>query len=237
MMNAGFSSELNGALVKLITLEPDLVEIISLTLKMSFSSVFISTAIGLPLGAALALFRFRGHTACLVLLNTCMSFPPVVIGLLVYLLLSRMGPLGVLGLLYTPTAMVFAQVLLITPIVAALSRQTIDDLWQLYREPLLSMGATKLHAIFTLLWEARLRLLTTVLAGFGRAISEVGAVMIVGGNIEHYTRVMTTAISLETSKGNLELAMALGILLIALALLINIFAQTIKILTIRAQAD
>lgn len=231
MNSTSFLNEFSASLIKLITLDSTLLEIVLLTLKMSFSSVFISITLGLPLGAALALFRFPGHHACVILINTCMSFPPVVIGLIVYVCLSRIGPLGVLGLLYTPKAMVIAQVLIITPIVAALSRQTIDDLWQLYREPLLSMGATRLHAVFTLLWEARLALVTTVLAGFGRAISEVGAVMIVGGNIEHYTRVMTTAIALETSKGNLELAMALGVLLILLALFINIFAHVVKTLS------
>ena len=180
--------------------------------------------VGLPLGGMLALYRFRGRGALVVTLNALMGLPPVVVGLAVYLLLSRSGPLGVLGLLYTPTAMVIAQCILVTPIVAALGRQVVEDLWAQYGEQLRSLGATRGRALWTLLWDGRFSLATVVLAGFGRAVAEVGAVLIVGGNIEHATRVMTTAIALETSKGNLDLALGLGVILIALALLVNAVA-------------
>jgi len=200
----------------------DLWEIIGLSLRVSLTSVAISTLLGLPLGALLAVKRFRGHHAITILVNTMMSLPPVVVGLFVYILLSRSGPLGVFGLLFTPTAMVIAQTVLITPIVVALSRQHFQQEWERVGEQLRSFNIGTMDALPTLFWETRAALTTVVLAGFGRAIAEIGAVMIVGGNIDHLTRVMTTAIALETSKGNLELAMALGIVLLTLALLVNV---------------
>ncbi len=198
-----------------------LLEIIWLSLRVSVTAVLIACAFGLPLGAALAVARFPGRGAIVTLLNALMGLPPVVVGLMVYLILSNAGPLGVLGLLYTPTAMIIAQTLLVTPIVAALTRQVIEDLHGEYDEQLRSLGVERLAATATLLWDGRYSLLTVALAGFGRAIAEVGAVMIVGGNINHVTRVMTTAIALETSKGELGLALALGIILVGLAVFVN----------------
>ncbi|MEH6358997.1 MAG: ABC transporter permease [Pseudomonadales bacterium] len=199
----------------------DLWEIIGLSLKVSLIAVIISTILGLPLGALLAVKRFRGHHAITITMNTAMSLPPVVVGLFVYIMVSRAGPFGVFGLLYTPTAMVIAQVVLITPIVVALSRQHLQLEWERIGDQLRSFNIGKMAALPTLFWETRAALTTVLLAGFGRAISEIGAVMIVGGNIDHLTRVMTTAIALETSKGNLELAMALGVVLLVLSLLVN----------------
>jgi tungstate transport system permease protein len=209
------------ALSLLVGLDPDLLEIVGLSLRVSVTALVLAAIIGLPLGGALAVFRFRGRGVAVVALNALMGLPPVVVGLLVYLVLSRSGPLGSLGLLFTPTAMVIAQFVLITPIVAALGRQVVADLWNEYEEQLRSLGATPGRALPTLLWDGRHSLLTTVLAGLGRAIAEVGAVIIVGGNIAHVTRVMTTAIALETSKGDLALALALGIVLLLLSLAIN----------------
>lgn len=208
-------------------LEPELLSIVGLSLRVSLTAVLIGTLIGLPLGAFLALTRFPGRNACIVVLNACMGLPPVVVGLVVYLILSRSGPLGALGWLFTPAGMVMAQVVLITPIVAALSRQTVADLWGEYEEQLRSLGLTPLKAIATLLWDGRFSLSTAVFAGFGRAIAEVGAIIIVGGNIAGYTRTMTTAISLETSRGDLALAMALGIVLLAIAIGINAAATVL----------
>jgi tungstate transport system permease protein len=205
----------------IIARDSDLLEIVLLSLQVSLTAVGIASIIGLPLGAAVALFRFPGRRAIAVLLNALMGLPPVVVGLIVYLMLSRSGPLGVLGLLFTPSAMIVAQSILVTPIIAALSRQVVEDLWAEYWEQLSSLGASPRRAIWTLLWDGRFSLVTAVLAGFGRASAEVGAVMIVGGNIDHVTRVMTTAIALETSKGDLALALGLGIILIALSLVIN----------------
>jgi len=202
-------------------LDADLVEIVGLSLKVSLTAVGIAALIGLPLGAAVALFRFPGAGLLTIVLNAMMGLPPVVVGLVVYLLISRAGPLGVLELLFTPAAMIFAQVLLVMPIIAALTRQVVIDLWEEYDELLLSLGIGRGRAIGTLLWDGRFRVLSVVLAGLGRAMAEVGAVMIVGGNINHVTRVMTTTIALETSKGNLTLALGLGIILLALSLLIN----------------
>jgi tungstate transport system permease protein len=210
-----------SAISLVATLDADLVEIVGRSLEVSLSAVAIASAAGLPLGAAVALFRFPGRRALAVLLNALMGLPPVVVGLIVYLMLSRSGPLGVFGLLFTPTAMIVAQSILIMPIVAALARQVIEDLWAEYSEQLRSLGATPGRAIWTLLWDGRFSLVTAVLAGFGRASAEVGAVMIVGGNIDHVTRVMTTAIALETSKGDLALALGLGLILIALSLAVN----------------
>ena len=215
------SASFATALHLIATLDPGLVEIVGLSLAVSLSAVALATAIGLPLGAAVALFRFPGRRLAAALLSAFMGLPPVVVGLIVYLLLSRAGPLGTLGLLFTPAAMVIAQCVLVTPIVAALARQTIADLNEEYDETLSTLGAGPLARVATLLWDGRYALLTAVLAGFGRASAEVGAVMIVGGNIDHVTRVMTTAIALETSKGNLALALGLGLILIALSLAIN----------------
>ena len=203
------------------TLDPSLIEVVGLSLRVSLAAVAIAAIIGLPLGAAIALFRFPGRTGSVVLINALMGLPPVVVGLTVYLLLSRSGPLGVFGLLYTPTAMIIAQTVLVTPIIAALSRQIIEELWAEYADQLRSFGADRRSAIPTLLWDARAQLGTSVLAGFGRASAEVGAVIIVGGNIDHLTRVMTTAIALETSRGDLGLALGLGFLLVLLSVVVN----------------
>lgn len=195
--------------------------IVGLSLAVSLSAVAVAAVVGLPLGAWLALARFPGRGAIVVLVNAFMGLPPVVVGLAVYLLLSRSGPLGNLGILFTPTAMIVAQAILIVPIIAALARQTIDDLWTEYRDELSAMDVGPLGRITTLLWDARFSLLTALLAGFGRAAAEVGAVMIVGGNIDGFTRTMTTAIALETSKGNLPLALGLGLILVTIVLAIN----------------
>lgn len=201
--------------------DPDLLEIIGLSLTVSLSAMVISSVLGLAIGAVVAVLRFPGRGAVLVLMNSLMGLPPVVVGLAVYLMLSRAGPLGVLQLLYTPTAMIIAQSILITPIIAALSRQVLEDLYSEYAEQFRSLCVPTHTAIGALLWDARYSLLTVALAGFGRAVAEVGAVIIVGGNIAHLTRVMTTAIALETSKGDLALAMALGIVLLAIAIFVN----------------
>jgi len=215
--------------VRLIAaLDPELAGIILLSLRVSMTAVLVSAAIGLPLGAALAIGRFPGRQVIVVVLNAFMGLPPVVVGLVVYLLLSRAGPLGELGILFTPAAMIVAQTLLITPIVAALARQVVEDAWREYEEQLRSLGARWHDAVATLLWDTRYSLMTVLLAGFGRAAAEVGAVMIVGGNIAGVTRVMTTAIALETTKGDLPLALALGMVLIALVLAINVAAYSIR---------
>lgn len=215
------------SLQMMLHLDPGLLRIIGLSLQVSLTAVAIGSIIGLPLGALLALTDFPGRHACIVVLNACMGLPPVVVGLVVYLLLSRSGPLGALGWLFTPIGMVVAQVVLITPIVAALTRQTVTDLWIEYEEQLRSLGLTPLKAIATLLWDGRFSLSTAVFAGFGRAIAEVGAIIIVGGNIAGVTRTMTTAITLETSRGDLALAMALGIVLLTIAIGINAAAATL----------
>jgi tungstate transport system permease protein len=216
-----FSQALVTAIGLIGGLDADLAEIIFLSLRVSLSAVAIAALIGLPLGAVVALFHFPGRGVLAVALNTMMGLPPVVVGLGLYLLLSRSGPLGVLSLLFTPTAMIIAQAILVTPIVAALTRQTVADLWSEEGEQLRSLGAGPWRAVPILLWDGRFSLLTAVVAGFGRASAEVGAVMIVGGNIDHVTRVMTTTIALETSKGNLVLAMALGMVLLAISLSVN----------------
>lgn len=208
--------------------DPQLVQIVSLSLCVSFSAVVIATLAGLPLGASIAVARFPGRQSVIVVLNALLGLPSVVVGLMVYLLLSRAGPLGPMGILFTPAAMVFAQAILVTPIIAALSRQAIEDAWREYEEQLRSLGASPLQAAVTLVWDCRFSLLTTVLAGFGRAAAEVGAVMIVGGNIDGVTRVMTTAIALETSKGDLPLALGLGIVLLGVVLALNAAAHLIK---------
>ena len=216
------------ALRLIATLDPDLVEIVRLSLEVSLSAVALAALIGLPLGGVIVLFAFPGRRGLVVLLNSLMGLPPVIVGLVVYLLLSRAGPFGVLGLLFSPLAMILAQTILVTPIVAALARQFLEDLWNEYAEQLRSLGARRGQALLTLLWEGRFSLTTAVLAGFGRASAEVGAVMIVGGNIEHATRTMTTAIALETSKGDLSLALGLGLLLMLLSLAINGAAYLIR---------
>lgn len=212
----------------ILGLDPDLLEIIALSLQVSLTAVLLAALIGLPFGAAAALFRFPGRAAVVAVLNSLMGLPPVVVGLLVYLMLSRAGPLGELGLLFTPTAMVIAQTILVTPIIAALTRQTVSDLNEEYEEQLRSFGVGPGRSVWTLLWEGRFSLLTVILAGFGRASAEVGAVIIVGGNINHVTRVMTTTIALETSKGDLALALGLGIVLLLLVLGINASALTVQ---------
>ncbi|ATX67997.1 ABC transporter permease [Roseinatronobacter bogoriensis subsp. barguzinensis] len=196
-------------------------QIIGLSLRVTLSAVLIACLVGLPLGAALALSRFPGRGVVIVTFNALMGLPPVVAGLIVYLMLSRSGPLGALALLFTPTAMIIAQTLLILPIVVSLTRSVVEDLWDEYRDQLRSLGAGRLRSVPTLLWDGRVSLLTGVLAGFGRASAEVGAVLIVGGNIAGHTRTMTTAITLETSRGNLGLAVALGIILLSLTLALN----------------
>ena len=223
-----FSDAFGAALGLVLGFDADLAEIVGLSLRVSFLAVAIAPAVGLPVGAAIALYRFPGRAALLVAMNALMGLPPVVVGLIVYLTLSRAGPLGVFGLLFTPAAMIFAQMLLVTPIIAALTRQVIEDLWVEYEEQLRSLGAGPGRAVPALLWDGRYSLLTAVLAGFGRASAEVGAVMIVGGNIDHVTRVMTTAIALEVSKGDLALALGLGIVLMALSLGVNGAAFALK---------
>ncbi|HEX9686425.1 MAG TPA: ABC transporter permease [Burkholderiales bacterium] len=208
--------------------EAALVEIVLLSLRVSLTAVLIACAFGLPLGAAIAVGRFWGRRPLIVIVNALMGLPPVVVGLFVYLMLSRAGPLGQFGILFTPAAMVIAQTILILPIVAALSRQVIEDAWQEYREQLRSLGAGAMTSALTLLWDTRFSLVTIVLAGFGRAAAEVGAVIIVGGNIDGVTRVMTTAIALETSKGDLPLALGLGIILLTLILALNAAAYWVK---------
>jgi len=210
------------------TLDLRLWEIVGLSLAVSLSAVALATLLGLPLGAAIAVGRFPGRQAVIVVLNALMGLPPVVVGLFIYLLLSRAGPLGQLGLLFTPQAMVLAQSVLVLPIIAALARQSVEDAWREYEEQLRSLGVDGLRGALTVLWDIRFSLLTAVLAGLGRASAEVGAVMIVGGNIDGVTRVMTTTIALETSKGDLPLALGLGIVLIAIVLALNAAAQVIK---------
>jgi tungstate transport system permease protein len=205
----------------IVTLDHSLIEILVLSLKVSLSAVAIASLLGFAIGGALAVYRFPGRGAVSAILSALMGLPPVVAGLMVYLLLSNVGPFGVLQLLYTPAAMIIAQVVLVTPIVGALTRQACQDLLEEYDEQLRSLGASSSAIVVTLLWDGRYRLITAVLAGFGRAIAEVGAIMIVGGNIDHVTRTMTTAIALETSKGNIALALALGIVLLTLAFAVN----------------
>jgi tungstate transport system permease protein len=214
----------SSALQLILTADPTLFTIVKLSLLISLSATLVAALAGLPLGALIALTRFRGREAAIVTLNALMGLPPVVVGLAIYLALSRSGPLGAWGLLFTPTAMVIAQTVLVTPIVAALARQTIEDLWVEYRDELAAMNVRPFRRISTLIWDARFSLITALLAGFGRAAAEVGAIIIVGGNIEHFTRTMTTTIALETSKGNLPLAMGLGLILICIIVLINVMA-------------
>lgn len=231
MQNLGEAFGLAFALV--FSGDPDLIEIVLLSLRVSLTATAAACLIGLPLGALLAIARFRGRGAVLVMVNALMGLPPVVVGLIVYLCLSRAGPLGILGLLYSPAAMIIAQTILIAPIVTALSRQVLEDLHAEYSEAFRSFGLTRLQAVGALMRDGRYALLTVGLAGFGRAVAEVGAVMIVGGNIDHLTRVMTTAIALETSKGDLALALALGIVLMILALGVNAIVQSVRLTAAR----
>ena len=219
------------ALSLLVNLDADLFQIVMLSLQVSLLAVLIAAVLGFPLGAAVALWRFPGRGGVIVMLNALMGLPPVVAGLMVYLLLSRAGPLGELGFLFTPGAMVIAQVVLVLPILAALSRQKVEEMLGEYREQFVSLGMSRARMMPTLLWDARFALLTVLLAGFGRASAEVGAVMMVGGNIDGVTRVMTTAIVLETGKGNLPLALGLGIVLLTLVMLINAGAYMVGELT------
>jgi tungstate transport system permease protein len=219
---------IRGAFGLMLRLDANLLEIVCLSLQVSLSAVAIATALALPLGAAIAVSKFPGRQTVIVILNALMGLPPVVVGLVVYLMLSRAGPLGELGLLFSPPAMVIAQTILILPIIAALARQAVEDAWREYQEQLRSLGAGGWSAALTLVWDIRFSLLTAVLAGLGRAAAEVGAVMIVGGNIDGVTRVMTTAIALETSKGDLPLALGLGVILVTLVLVLNAAAYTLK---------
>ena len=216
------------ALNLLLGLDPNLLEIIQLSLHVTLTAVAFAAAVGIPLGALLAVARFPGRAFIVLLVNTFMGLPPVVVGLVVYLWLSRSGPLSALGLLYTPTAMIIAQFLLVTPIITALSRQIIRNIHGQFDEQLRSLGASRRQRIATLLWESRTSLLVAILAGFGRANAEVGAVMIVGGNINHVTRVMTTTIAYETSRGNLTQALALGLVLILIAMLLTLLLHQLR---------
>ena len=222
-----FSNAFRTALQLLVEMDPGLVEIVLLSLRVSLSAVILAAVSALPLGAFVALTQFPGRRGVVILMNAMMSLPPVVVGLVIYLLLSHTGPLGVTGLLFTPTAMVIAQCVLVLPIIAALTRQTVFDLHEEYDEYLRSVGAGTWQKIATLLWDGRTRLSTAILAGFGRAIAEVGAVIIVGGNILHSTRVMTTTIALETSKGDLGMALGLGIILVLMSVAVNTAVVTI----------
>jgi tungstate transport system permease protein len=213
-----------SALHLVLTGNPELFAIVGLSLVVSLSAVAVSALIGVPIGAFIALSRFPGRETVIVVLNALMGLPPVVVGLLVYLLLSRSGPLGEWGLLFTPTAMVIAQTVLVSPIIAALARQTIEDLWAEYHDELTAMNVGPLRRLVTLIRDARFSLVTALLAGFGRSAAEVGAIIIVGGNIEGFTRTMTTAIALETSKGDLPLAIGLGMVLLSIVIIINALA-------------
>ena len=217
-----------GALDLLLSADASLIAIVRLSLTVTLSATFLAALLGTPLGAFAALVQFSGREALIVVLNALMGLPPVVVGLSVFLLLSRSGPLGGLGLLFTPTAMVIAQSLLIAPIIAALTRQVIEDLWAEYRDEFNAMRVGPVARVAALLWDARFSLVTILLAGFGRAAAEVGAVIIVGGNIDGFTRVMTTTIALETSKGDLGLAVGLGVVLIALVMTVNALAWGVR---------
>ncbi len=217
-----------SALELLLTGDPALLAIVRLSLAVSLSAVACAALLGIPLGALIALTRFPGRNAVIITVNAMMGLPPVMVGLALYLALSRSGPLGGWGLLFTPAAMVAAQTVLVLPIIAALTRQTIEDLWLEYREELAAMNVGVLGRVGTLVWDARFSLVTAVLAGFGRAAAEVGAVIIVGGNIDGFTRVMTTAIALETSKGSLPLAVGLGVILLAIVIAVNALAWVVR---------
>ena len=223
-----FTDALAEAFRLIAALDTGLAEIVLLSLKVSLSATFLAALVGLPLGALVAVANFPGRSVVILIINALMGLPPVVVGLIVYLMLSNAGPMGSFGLLYSPAAMIIAQTVLITPIIAALSRQTIEDLRAEYDEQLRALGVGPLRAVPTLIWDGRFSLATTLLAGFGRASAEVGAVIIVGGNINHVTRVMTTAIALETSKGDLALALGLGMILLTIAVGVNALVLGLK---------
>lgn len=216
------SDGLRQAFQLVVGLDPSLIDISLRSLQVSLTALVIASVIAMPLGTFLAIQRFRFRRAVITIVNSLMGLPPVVVGLMVYILLSRSGPLGVLGLLFTPTAMIIAQIIIITPLIASITHQAMRDLWASYHDLLISLNTSKSQRIATLIWDGRRALLTAALAGFGRAIGEVGAIMIVGGNIDQVTRVLTTAIALETGKGDFALALALGFVLIALALIVNV---------------
>lgn len=218
----------DSALHLVMTADPALVAIVRLSLVVSVSAVLCAAMIGIPAGALIALTRFPGRQGLVILLNALMGLPPVVVGLVVYLALSQSGPLGSWGLLFTPQAMIIAQTVLVAPIIAALTRQTVEDMWAEYRDELIAMHVGPMGRVVTLVWEARFSLVTALLAGFGRAAAEVGSIIIVGGNIEGFTRTMTTAIALETSKGNLPLAIGLGVVLMVIVVLINILTWAVR---------
>lgn len=229
-----FWSILGQSIGLILSWDPALMQIVGLSLQVTVTAVCLACIIGLPLGALVGAFRFPGRPVVTVFLNAMMGLPPVVVGLCVYLMLSASGPFGVLGLLYTPTAMIIAQTILVTPIVAALTKQVVEDLQGEYADQFASLGVGPGNRVAALLWDARFSLLTVALAGFGRAVAEVGAVMIVGGNINHVTRVMTTTIALETSKGNLQLALALGVVLLGLAVMLNAAVMALRASAVRA---
>ena len=212
----------------IVGLDQDLLEIIFRSLHVTITAVIIASCLGLPLGAWLAVNRFRYRRLTIAVLNALMGLPPVVVGLVVYVLLSRSGPFGVFGLLFTPTAMIIAQIVIITPLIASIAHQAIRDLWAEYHDLLISINTSRRQRMMTLIWDARRSLLTASLAGFGRAIGEVGAIMIVGGNIDHATRVLTTAIALETGKGDFALAIGLGVVLIGLAISVNMLIHSLS---------
>lgn len=212
----------------IVTLDRDLIDITLRSLQVTLTAVAIGAALGIPLGAWLAVSRFRFRRTTIAVLNALMGLPPVVVGLVVYILLSRSGPFGVFGLLFTPTAMIIAQVIIVTPLVASIAHQALRDIWADYHDLLISLNTTKWQRIRTITWDARRALLTATLAGFGRAIGEIGAIMIVGGNIDQVTRVLTTAIALETSRGNFALALGLGFILIGLAILVNLAMHSLS---------
>ncbi len=222
------SQGLAEAIYRVATLDPELVDITLRSLQVTVTAVVIAAAIALPLGAWLAVTRFWARRYVIAILNALMGLPPVVVGLIVYVMLSRSGPFGVLGLLFTPTAMIIAQVIIVTPLIASVAHQALRDLWSEYHDLLISLNTTKRQRIATLLWDGRRALLTACLAGFGRAIGEVGAIMIVGGNIDNVTRVLTTAIALETGKGNFSLALGLGFVLITLAIILNLLIHSLS---------
>lgn len=229
-----FADILTEALNLILSWDAALSDIVLLSLRVTLTAVTLACLIGLPLGALIGAFRFPGRGLLSVILNALMGLPPVVVGLVVYLMLSASGPFGILGLLYTPTAMIIAQTILVTPIIAALTKQVVEDLHGEYAEQFASFGLSAQDRIAALLWDARYSLLTVALAGFGRAVAEVGAVLIVGGNINHVTRVMTTTIALETSKGNLELALALGLLLLSIAVIVNAAVMALRASAVRS---
>ena len=229
-----FWETLGEAVGLILAWDSDLIEIIGLSLRVTLTAVAVACVVGLPLGAVVGAFSFTGRTVATVILNALMGLPPVVVGLTVYLMLSAAGPLGPLGLLYTPTAMIIAQTVLVTPIIAALTRQVVEDLYREYAEQFSSLQVGPFDRVIALLWDARYSLLTVALAGFGRAVAEVGAVLIVGGNINHVTRMMTTTIALETSKGNLQLALALGVVLLSIAVVVNAGVMALRVSAVRS---